>query len=50
MSQTETGQTEDEEGTGPEPGTWADVARMMRDLDPGFDWDSWKDEMKEQDL
>lgn len=37
--------------TEPEPGTWADVARMMASLggDDGIDWDAWKDEMKETD-
>lgn len=33
----------------PPPGTWAATARMMAGLglDPDFDWDAWKDEMKE---
>jgi hypothetical protein len=32
----------------PPPGSWADVARMMAaGDDSGFDWDAWKDEMKE---
>ena len=36
---------------GPPPGSWADVARMMASCDDsGFDWDSWKDEMKEQEI
>jgi hypothetical protein len=35
---------------GPEPGTWAMVAQLMAELDPGFDWDSWKDEMKDLEL
>lgn len=35
----------------PPPGSWAAVARMMAaDDDSGFDWDAWKDEMKERDL
>lgn len=34
----------------PPPGSWADVARMMaQGDDSGFDWDAWKDEMKERD-
>ncbi len=37
--------------SGPEPGTWAATAAMMADGDDsGFDWDAWKDEMKEADL
>ena len=32
----------------PPAGSWADVARMMAsDDDSGFDWDAWKDQMKE---
>lgn len=32
-------------------GSWADVARMMAaGDDSGFDWDAWKDEMKEGNL
>lgn len=34
----------------PPAGSWAATARMMASLDPDFDWDSWKDEMKERDL
>jgi hypothetical protein len=34
----------------PPPGSWADVARMMHEIDPDFDWDAWKDEMKDRDL
>ena len=35
----------------PPPGSWAAVARMMaQDDDSGFDWDAWKDEMKERDM
>jgi hypothetical protein len=37
--------------------TYADTARVMAMIAPdfgahcdGFDWDSWKDEMKERDL
>lgn len=30
--------------------TYADTAQVMADLMPDFDWDSWKDEMKEQDI
>lgn len=34
----------------PPIGTWASVARMMaQGDDSGFDWDAWKDQMKEQD-
>lgn len=35
----------------PEPpvGSWASVARIMADIEPDFDWDSWKDEMKESE-
>lgn len=33
---------------GPPPGTWAFTARIMAEGDDsGFDWDRWKDEMKE---
>lgn len=32
----------------PPPGTWASIARVMADGDDsGFDWDRWKDEMKD---
>lgn len=35
----------------PPAGSWADVARMMAaGDDSGFDWDAWKDEMKEGSL
>lgn len=35
----------------PPPGSWAAVARMMAaNDDSGFDWDAWKDEMKEREL
>lgn len=35
----------------PPPGSWADVARIMAASDDsGFDWDAWKDQMKDQDL
>jgi hypothetical protein len=31
-----------------QPGTWAQTARIMaQGDDSGFDWDAWKDEMKE---
>ncbi len=34
--------------SGPAPGTWAATARLMaQGDDSGFDWDAWKDEMKE---
>jgi hypothetical protein len=36
---------------GPPPGSWAAVSRMMAaNDDSGFDWDAWKDEMKDVDL
>jgi len=36
---------------GPPPGSWAATARIMaQGDDSGFDWDRWKDEMKEKDL
>ena len=42
---------EQEEPPGPQPGTWAFTARMMAAGDnSGFDWDAWKDEMKERDM
>tara|TARA_B100000287_G_scaffold399642_1_gene418144 strand:- start:219 stop:878 length:660 start_codon:yes stop_codon:yes gene_type:complete len=35
----------------PPPGSWAATARMMaQNDDSGFDWDRWKDEMKERDM
>ena len=36
----------------PPPGSWAETARMMAQMfpDDGFDWDAWKDQMKEGDL
>jgi len=38
------------EDDGPAPGTWAATARMMAQCDNSdFDWDAWKDEMKERD-
>ena len=37
--------------SGPPPGSWAATARMMaQNDDSGFDWDRWKDEMKERDI
>jgi hypothetical protein len=30
--------------------TYADTAQVMANLMPNFDWDTWKDEMKESDL
>lgn len=37
--------------TEPPVGSWAHVAREMAQLfpDDDFDWDAWKDEMKDQD-
>ena len=35
----------------PPIGSWAATARFMAESDDsGFDWDAWKDEMKERDL
>lgn len=35
----------------PASGSWADIARIMSaGDDSGFDWDAWKDEMKESEL
>lgn len=35
----------------PPPGSWADVARIMAEGDDsGFDWDAWKDQMKESEF
>jgi len=35
----------------PPPGSWAETAWLMaQEDDDGFDWDLWKDEMKERDL
>jgi hypothetical protein len=35
----------------PQPGTWASTARLMAGLgDPAFNWDAWKDQMKEEGL
>ena len=31
----------------PPPGSYAETARAMADIFPDFDWDAWKDEMKE---
>jgi hypothetical protein len=41
--------TEDQQ-IGYRPWKYADTARVMATIVPGFDWDSWKDEMKERDL
>lgn len=37
--------------TQPPFGSWASVARIMAEVypDDGFDWDAWKDEMKDGD-
>jgi hypothetical protein len=36
---------------GPQPGTLAHTARLMASMDDsGFDWDAWKDEMKDDRL
>ena len=36
---------------GPPAGTWAATARMMAQGDKsGFDWDAWKDQMKERSV
>lgn len=35
----------------PPPGSWADVARIMaQGDDSGFDWDAWKDQMKDEEM
>jgi hypothetical protein len=31
----------------PPAGSWASIARVMSRECPDFDWDAWKDEMKE---
>ncbi len=36
--------------TEPQVGTYAYTARMMAEIMPEYDWDAWKDEMKERDL
>lgn len=37
--------------SGPQPGTWAHTARTMAAMDnSGFDWDAWKDQMKDRDM
>jgi hypothetical protein len=34
----------------PPVGSWAHVARFMaEDDDSGFDWDAWKDQMKDEE-
>lgn len=32
----------------PPIGSWAETARFMAGMYPDFDWDTWKDEMKER--
>jgi hypothetical protein len=40
----------DERRGEPPMGTWAATARLMAaNDDSGFDWDAWKDQMKERD-
>lgn len=34
----------------PPVGSWAETARLMASIDPDYDWDAWKDEMKEGDF
>lgn len=34
----------------PPPGSWAETARFMASIDPDFDWDRWKDEMKDREM
>ena len=29
--------------------TYADTAKIMAEIMPDFDWDAWKDEMKESE-
>ena len=42
--------TDDAGVKGPLPGTWAYTARAMAEVFPDFDWDAWKDEMKDREL
>lgn len=35
------------ESVEPEVGTYASTARLMAEICPDFDWDAWKDDMKE---
>lgn len=35
--------------TEPPPGSYAETARFMSSMFPDFDWDAWKDEMKDRD-
>jgi hypothetical protein len=35
--------------TEPPAGTYAATARFMSTMFPDFDWDAWKDEMKDRD-
>lgn len=37
------------ESTEPEIGTYAYTAMVMAKICPDFDWDAWKDEMKESE-
>jgi len=32
----------------PPPGSYAATARAMAEIMPGFDWDAWKDQMKDE--
>ena len=42
-------QNEPPKPRGPQPGTWAYTAKIMaQGDDSGFDWDAWKDEMKDR--
>lgn len=43
-------ETQQEEYSGPQPGTWAYTARIMADIFPDEDWDRWKDEMKDREM
>lgn len=43
---------DEEDANAPPPGSWAETARFMASLggDDGFDWDDWKDRMKDGDF
>ena len=37
--------------SGPPVGSWAHVAQIMAQVDDsGFDWDAWKDQMKDEEM
>jgi len=41
--------TTPDDTTEPPIGTWAATARLMAEVYPDFDWDAWKDEMKDRE-